>query len=78
MTQPVTLSGVRIYGGDGNAFVSDLEKRQGTLGCPRCKAVMEEVVWIAPVLTEPGLIAYECSSCTYVTSVLTPAGIRVT
>jgi hypothetical protein len=56
--------------GRWNAFVSALEKREGTLACPRCKAPMEEVVWIAPVQSEPGLIAYECPSCRYVTSVL--------
>jgi transposase-like protein len=50
--------------------VSDLEKRQGTLACPRCKAPMKEVVRIAPVQSDPGLIAYECPSCGYVTSVL--------
>ena len=31
---------------------------------------MKEVVRIAPVQREPGLIAYECPSCGYVTSVL--------
>ena len=31
---------------------------------------MKEVVWIAPVQNDSGLIAYECSSCGYVTSVL--------
>jgi hypothetical protein len=44
--------------GRWNAFVSALEKREGK-ACPRCKAPMEEVVWIAPVQSEPGLIAYE-------------------
>jgi hypothetical protein len=32
--------------------------------------MMEEVVRIAPVVRESGLIAYECPSCHYVTSVL--------
>jgi hypothetical protein len=32
--------------------------------------MMEEVVRIAPVVRENGLIAYECPSCHYVTSVL--------
>jgi hypothetical protein len=32
---------------------------------------MEEVVWIAPAQGDAGLIAYECPSCGYVTSVLT-------
>jgi hypothetical protein len=31
---------------------------------------MKDVVWIAPVQDDPGLIAYECPSCGYVTSVL--------
>jgi hypothetical protein len=31
---------------------------------------MKDVVWIAPVQSDPGLIAYECPSCGYVTSVL--------
>ena len=56
--------------GRWNAFVSDLAKRVGTLACPLCKAPMKDVVWIAPVQSDPGLIAYECPSCGYVTSVL--------
>jgi transposase-like protein len=51
--------------------VSDLAKKRGTLACPRCKAPMHEVVRIAPLQNEPGLIGYECPSCCYVTSVLT-------
>ena len=51
--------------------MSELAKRLGTIACPHCKAPMEEVVWIAPVGTEHGLIAYECPSCGYFTSVLT-------
>ncbi len=48
------------------------ERRRGTEGpaCPRCRAVMKDVVTIAPVASEPGLIAYECPRCGYVTSVL--------
>jgi hypothetical protein len=34
---------------------------------------MQEVVRIAPAQTDPGLIAYECPSCGYVTSDLTPS-----
>jgi hypothetical protein len=37
---------------------------------------MNEVLWIAPVQTDPGLIAYECPSCRYVTSVLTPSDLQ--
>ena len=54
--------------------MSELPQKQGTIACPRCKAPMEEVIRIAPALHEPGLVAYECPSCRYVTSVLTPAG----
>jgi len=52
--------------------VSDLSKRIGAKPCPRCKAPMEELLRIAPAQTGPGLIAYECRSCGYVTSDLTP------
>ena len=31
---------------------------------------MKEVVRIAPVQNDPGLIAYECPACGYLTSVL--------
>jgi len=57
----------------GNAFVADLSKKLGTIACPRCEAPMEEVVRIAPAQNGPGLIGYECPSCNYVTSVLTPS-----
>jgi hypothetical protein len=33
---------------------------------------MVEIVTIAPLLHEPGLIAYECAACGYVTSVVIP------
>jgi len=46
-------------------------KRADLLACPRCKAAaMSEILRIAPMLREPGLIAYECPNCGYVTSVL--------
>ncbi len=36
-------------------------------------APMREIITIAPIGTEPGLIAYECSACSYVTNVIVPA-----
>jgi uncharacterized Zn finger protein len=42
------------------------------MSCPLCGTTMDEVVRIAPVVGEPGLIAYECPNCVYVTSVLVP------
>ncbi len=52
--------------------MSDLSrsKRRPALACTRCGAAMDEVVSIAPLAGEPGLIAFECPSCGYVTSVL--------
>ena len=38
--------------------------------CPRCGAPMDEVVTIAPFGDDPGLIAYECSKCAHLTSML--------
>jgi hypothetical protein len=40
--------------------------------CPQCQAGMVDVVTIMPTATEQGLIAYECSKCGYVMSVLQP------
>jgi hypothetical protein len=59
----------------GARIVSDLLRSRGgagTLPCPRCRAAMDEVVSIAPVAGEPGLTAYDCPNCGYVTSVLEP------
>src|SRR5262245_63725976 len=47
----------------------DLSKSQG-FACPRCKAIMSEVVRVAPLANEPRLIGYECPDCCYVTSVV--------
>jgi hypothetical protein len=41
--------------------------------CSRCGTAMKDVVIIQPLAHEPGLIAYECPSCGYITSVLTYA-----
>jgi C4-type Zn-finger protein len=44
-----------------------------TMPCPRCRAAqMAEITTIAPLLHEPGLIAYECPRCGYLTSTLQP------
>jgi hypothetical protein len=37
---------------------------------------MKDVVSIAPAHGDPGLIAYECPSCGYVTSVLISPDVR--
>jgi hypothetical protein len=41
-----------------------------SMPCPRCRAQMDEVLRIAPATSDPGLVAYECPQCRYVTSVL--------
>jgi predicted RNA-binding Zn-ribbon protein involved in translation (DUF1610 family) len=38
--------------------------------CSKCGATMKNVVTIAPVAGERGLIAYECPKCGHLTSVL--------
>ena len=51
--------------------MSDRNKDAGNgPSCPRCGAAMKDVVTIPPVADEPGLIAYECPKCGYVTSEL--------
>jgi transposase-like protein len=51
-------------------LVSDLSRTKHNMSCPRCGTAMNDVVRIELTLREPGLIAYECSSCVYVMSVL--------
>jgi len=48
------------------------KQRDDHAQCPRCATPMAEVVTIAPIWDEPGLVAYECPRCGYVTSVLVP------
>ena len=45
--------------------------RTALLDCSRCNVMMSDILTIAPTLHEPGLIAYECPNCGYVTSILT-------
>jgi predicted RNA-binding Zn-ribbon protein involved in translation (DUF1610 family) len=40
--------------------------------CAKCGTTMKDVVTIAPVAHENGLVAYECPKCGHVTSVLVP------
>ena len=53
--------------------VSTLAQKRRTVGCPRCHGTMSEVVRIDPLYEQPGLIAYECNDCHYVTSEIVPA-----
>src|SRR5262245_35547842 len=47
--------------------VPELSKSQDRpksgFACPRCKTIVDEVVRIAPLVSKPGLIGYECSAC---------------
>ena len=58
--------------GLGCVYMLDPQRnnRDELQSCPRCNARMIEIVTIAPMLDEPGLIAYECSKCGYVESEL--------
>ena len=39
--------------------------QKDTVGCPRCKSVLEEVARIKPLQKVQGLIAYACPSCRF-------------
>jgi hypothetical protein len=59
--------------------VSDRQRgqRNDAPACPRCQAPgMSEVVRVAPMLHEAGLIAYECPKCGHLTSVIVPSDDR--
>jgi hypothetical protein len=46
-------------------------KRSDRPPCPRCKAAqMAEILTITPLLHEPGLIAFECTDCGYISSMI--------
>jgi hypothetical protein len=53
--------------------VSDISKRGSGIACPRCQTSMQEIMRIAPLRNEPGLIAYECPACEKLTSEIWPA-----
>src|SRR3954452_22901491 len=53
--------------------VSDVSKRRSGIACPRCQTSMREIMRIAPLRNEPGLIAYECPACEKLTSEIWPA-----
>jgi transposase-like protein len=57
--------------------MADARRADRGMSCPRCTNSMGELLRIAPTANDQGLIAYECSSCSYVTSVLVaPDGRR--
>jgi DNA-directed RNA polymerase subunit RPC12/RpoP len=56
---------------DGDIVPTHLDDDDRGPACPHCGAdAMNDVVTIAPLLGEPGLIAYGCPRCGYVMSVL--------
>jgi transposase-like protein len=60
-----------------DTVMADARRADRGMSCPRCTNAMDELLRIAPTAHDQGLIAYECSSCGYVTSVLVaPDGRR--
>ena len=51
-------------------FAAPTHEHGDVLPCPRCVMRMPKIVTIAPMGRQPGLVAYECTKCAYVTSVL--------
>ena len=58
--------------------MADARRTDRGMLCARCNSSsMDELLRIAPTNRDQGLIAYECPSCGYVTSVLVaPNGAR--
>ena len=54
--------------------MSDFSGRRRGIACPQCQTSMREIMRIAPLRNEPGLIAYECPACEKMTSEIWPAG----
>jgi hypothetical protein len=69
-TQPPSSHRVGVAWATG-AFVFELPKRAGDKPCP-LQGPDARGGEDRPVQGDPGLIAYECPSCGYVTSDLTP------
>src|SRR5262245_55653878 len=68
----VPSHGLPVVGSRWPAVILALDRRYGR-GWPPASSgtsAMYEILTIAPVVGEPGLIAYECLRCGYVTSVL--------
>jgi predicted RNA-binding Zn-ribbon protein involved in translation (DUF1610 family) len=51
-------------------FAAAAREHADFLPCPRCGMQMAKIVTIIPMGRQPGLVAYECPKCAYVTSVL--------
>jgi predicted RNA-binding Zn-ribbon protein involved in translation (DUF1610 family) len=51
-------------------FAAPTREHGDFLPCPRCGMPMAKIVTTIPIGRQPGLVAYECPKCAYVTSVL--------
>jgi predicted RNA-binding Zn-ribbon protein involved in translation (DUF1610 family) len=51
-------------------FAAPAREHADFLPCPHCGMRMAKIVTITPMGRQPGLVAYECPKCAYVTSVL--------
>ena len=50
--------------------------RRRAIGCQRCSGTMDEIMEIEALWNQPGLVAFECPDCGYLTSVVVPAAAK--
>jgi hypothetical protein len=46
--------------------------RRRAIRCQRCSGTMDEIMQIEALWDAPGLVAFECPDCGYLTSVVVP------
>jgi hypothetical protein len=50
--------------------------RRRAIRCQRCSGTMDEIMEIEALWNQPGLVAFECPDCGYLTSVVVPAAAK--
>jgi uncharacterized Zn finger protein len=50
--------------------------RRRAIRCQRCSGTMDEIMQIEALWDAPGLVAFECPDCGYLTSVVVPAAAK--
>ena len=51
--------------------------RRRAIRCTRCSGTMDEIMQIEALWDAPGLFAFECPDCEYLTSVVVPPEAKV-
>ena len=51
--------------------------RRRAIRCQRCSGTMDEIMQIEALWDAPGLVAFECPDCEYLTSLVVPPAAKV-